>query len=58
MYVYKYIAFIVCSLYLHVVAHGAEPLEHVDGEGRRLDGDQCHQHPAARVEWLWNVKGP
>ena len=58
MSVYMYIAFIVCSLYLHIVAHGAEPLEHVDGEGRRLDCDQCHQHPAARVEWLWNVKGP
>ena len=42
------VKFEVC--HLHVVPHGAEPLEHVDGEGRGLDGDQGNQHPAARVE--------
>ena len=36
----------------HVVAAGADPLEHEDGAGRRLDRHHHHQHPRGDVEWL------
>ena len=36
----------------HVVAAGADPLEHEDGAGRRLDCHHHHQHPRGDVEWL------
>ena len=36
----------------HVVAAGAEPLEHEDGAGCGLDSHHHHQHPRGEVEGL------